>query len=294
MVAAKREAMGLLRQRMSEDLKLRGLAPITSAAYLRYAQRFVDHYGKSPLELGEREVRDFLLHMVRDEGVSASTHVVCLAGIKFLYGVTLKRPLVVSGIPYPKRSHPLPEVLSGSEVGRLLGCLTSIRVRMVATVMYATGLRVTEACHLGPGDIDAQRGFIHVREGKGRRDRQVPMGEKLVGLLREYWRIRRPEGEYLFPGNVVGKPISREAIALALLQAAKAAHIKKRVTPHTLRHCYATHQLERGVNLRSIQAVLGHAQLETTLRYTRVVPEHLTSVKSPFDVLGTPEGAVLR
>lgn len=287
--------MGLLRERMAGDLKLRGLAPITVASYLRYAQRFAEHYApRSPVRLGEREVKDFLLHMIEEKGVSPSTHVVCLAGIKFLYQVTLGRPEVVKGIPYPKRPVPIPDVLSGSEVQRLLGCITSIRMRLVATTMYATGLRVAEACRLRPADIDARRRLIHVHLGKGGRDRQVPMGEKLVGLLREYWRITRPQGEYLFPGDTLGRPISEKSVWLALQGAARAARIRKHVSPHTLRHSYATHQLERGVNLRTLQAVLGHARLETTLRYLRVLPEHVGGLKSPLDVLGTPEGELLR
>ena len=237
--------MGMLRERMAEDLKLRGLAPITVASYLRYAQRFAEHYApRSPLRLGEREVREFLLHMVEEKGVSPSTHVVCLAGIKFLYEVTLRRPEVVKRIPYPKRPISIPDVLSGSEVQRLLGCIMSIRMRLVCTTMYATGLRVAEACHLRPGDIDAQRRLIHVRLGKGGRDRQVPMGEKLLGLLREYWRIARPEGEYLFPGDAPGRPISDQVgLARAAGGVAGGSHPQAR-SPHTLRHCYATHQLE--------------------------------------------------
>jgi site-specific recombinase XerD len=285
----------MLRERMAEDLKLRGLAPITVSSYLRYAQRFAEHYApRSPLRLGEREVKDFLLHMIEEKRVSPSTHVVCLAGLKFLYQVTLRKPEVVERIPYPKRPVTIPDVLSGSEVQRLLGCVTSIRMRLVSTTMYATGLRVAEACRLRPGDIDARRRLIHVHLGKGGRDRQVPMGEKLLGLLREYWRIARPEGEYLFPGDAPGRPISAKSVWLALHRAARTARIRKRVSPHTLRHCYATHQLERGVNLRTLQAVLGHARLETTLRYLRVLPEHVAGLKSPLDVLGTPEGKLLR
>ena len=287
--------MGLLRERMAEDLKLRGLAPITVASYLRYAQRFAEHYApRSPLRLGEREVKGFLMHMIEQRRVSPSTHVVCLAGIKFLYRVTLRKPEVVASIPYPRRPAPLPDVLSGTEVHRLLGCITSIRMRLLCTTIYATGLRVAEACRLRPVDIDARRRLIHVRRGKGGRDRQVPMGEKLLGLLREYWRITRPEGEYVFPGRAPARPISDKAVWFALRAAARAARIRKRVHPHTLRHCYATHQLERGVNLRTLQVVLGHARIETTLRYLRVLPEHVAGLKSPFDVLGTPEGEVLR
>jgi integrase/recombinase XerD len=232
----------MLRERMAEDLKLRGLSPITVASYLRYAQRFAEHYApRSPLRLGEREVRRFLLHLVEEKGVSPSTHAVCLAGIKFLYEVTLERPEVVRRIPYPRRPYSIPDVLSGSEVQRLLGCITPLRTRLVCTTIYATGLRVAEACRLRPGDVDASRGLIHVHRGKGGRDRQVPMGEKLLGLLREYWRIARPEGEYLFPGDVPGQPIRVKSVWLALQRATRAAHSSRgESTSAPFRPCSAT------------------------------------------------------
>jgi len=286
--------MGVLRDRMADDLRLRGLAPITQTSYLRYAQRFVDHYGRSPLKLGEREIRDFLLYMVRDQGVAPSTHVVCVASLKFLYGVTLKRPQVVESIPYPKRPLPLPVVLSGSEVQRLLERIESILHRTICTLMYATGLRVTEACTLRPADIDSCRGLLRVRQGKGRKDREVPVGEKLLGVLRDYWRIARPAPPFVFPSEVQGKPISRVAVHTAMRKAARAAGIRKPVSPHTLRHCYATHLLEMGVDLRVIQVLLGHTRVETTMRYLHVARERLMTIKSPFDVLGTPEAEVLR
>ncbi len=285
--------MGRLRDQMERDLKLRGFSPITVTSYLRYSQRFVDYYGVSPLKLGEREVRDFLLHLVDKDGVSPSTHIVCLASLKFLYGVTLNRPEVVSRIAYPKRPVHLPEVLTGSEVERLLGCVTSIRCRLICMLAYGAGLRVSEACSLKVDDIDGRRGLIHVREGKGRRDRQVPAGEKLLSALREYWKIRRPEGVYLFPGANPEKPISRTAVNCALREAVRAARIRKRVSPHTLRHCYATHLLELGVDLPTIQALLGHARMDTTLHYTHVA-HRLRSLKPPLDVLGTPEAEPLR
>jgi site-specific recombinase XerD len=200
----------------------------------------------------------------------------------------------VARIPFPKVPDRLPQVLSGSEVQRLLSCITSIRCRVLCTLIYATGLRVSEACNLKPTDIDTRRGLVHVRQGKGNRDRQVPVGEKLVRLLREYWRLTRPEGPYLFPGNVTGRPLTRVSVHRAMREAAKAARLRKRASPHMLRHSFATHLLELGVNLRSIQMRLGHRDIETTLRYLRVVPEHVGAIKSPFDVLGTPEGEVLR
>src|SRR5262245_26388750 len=153
--------MGMLRDKMAEDLKLRGVAPITAATYLRYAQRFVDHHGRSPLKLGEDDVRAFLLHRLKYEGVSTSTQAVCLASLKFLYRVTLKRPEVVERLGFPRRVQRLPEVLTGSEVQRLLGCITSIRHRMICTLCYGAGLRISEACGLRPEDIDSSRRILH-------------------------------------------------------------------------------------------------------------------------------------
>jgi site-specific recombinase XerD len=284
----------MLRDKMAEDLRLRGLAPVTQVTYLRNAQRFVDHYSRSPLKLGERHVRDYLLHLVKEQSVAPATHGVCLASLKFLYAVTLNRPEVVERIPYPRMPLILPDVLSGTEIQMLLGCITAIWHRTLCTLMYATGLRVTEACQLVPSDIDAGRGLLRVRQGKGRKDRDVPIGQRLLALLREYWRVVRPAGPYLFPGEVPGKPVSRVAVHHALSKAAQAAQIRKRVSPHTLRHCYATHMLEMGVDLRVIQVLLGHARIETTMRYLHVARERLAAIKIPFDVLGTPEGEVLR
>jgi integrase/recombinase XerD len=286
--------MGLLRDRMAEDMKLRGFSPITQDSYLRFAQRFVDHYRRSPLVLGEREVRGFLLHLANDKHAASSTQIVCVASLKFLYGVTLKRPHVVESIPYPKRTLTLPVVLSGSEVQRLLDSVAARGHRTICALMYATGLRVTEACNLQPTDIDAGRGLLRVRQGKGRKDREVPISEKLLVVMRDYWRVVRPSGPYVFPGQVADKPVTRETIHYALRKAATIAQIEKRVSPHTLRHCYATHLLEMGTDLRLIQVLLGHARIETTMRYLHVARERLSAIKSPFDVLGTPEGEVLR
>jgi site-specific recombinase XerD len=281
-----------IRDRMVEDLTLRGLSPNTIESYVMQAQMFCDYYGKSPLKLGEEEVRAYLLR--RLERVSASTAKVSLAGLKFLYRVTLKRPEVVANIPFPKGPQRLPEILTGSEVASWLDLVTPLKHRMIGTLMYAMGLRITEARTLRAEHIDSGLGVLHVRQGKGRRDRDLPLHPKLLDKLREYWRIARPPRRgYLFPGDE-GHPISPEACNRALKRAARKAGIRKRVSAHTLRHCYATHTLQLGANPVTIQKLLGHASIVTTLRYLRMVPEHLARVKNPFELLGTQEADILR
>lgn len=287
--------MGMLRERMLADLKLRNSAEITQSCYLRCAQHFADHFGRSPMKLGEPEVREFLLHLVNDRQASPATQRMYVASIKFLYRVTLRRPEEVERIPFPKVPLRLPEILAGSEVERLLGCITSIEHRAICSVAYATGLRISEALALKPADIDSVRGLIHVREGKGRKAREVMLGKKLLELLREYWRITRPQGEWLFPSPVrADKPINVRSVRYALYRAVKAARLKRRVTPHLLRHTFATHMLETGADVRLIQFLLGHSSLRSTQRYTRLRGEYLRRIKSPFDLLGKPEGQILR
>lgn len=287
--------MGMLHDTMLEDLQLRNRAENTQSCYLRCAQHFADHFGCSPMKLGESEIREFLLHLVNEKQASPATHRMYVASIKFLYEVTLRRPEEVARIPYPKVPRRLPDILAGSEVERLLGCITSLKHRAICTVAYAAGLRITEVLTLRPADIDSARGLIHVREGKGKKAREVMLSEKLLELLRKYWRIARPQGEWLFPSPVLpDKPINVRSVRNALYQAVEAAHLKRKVTPHLLRHTFATHLLELGADMRLIQLLLGHSDCRTTERYARVRAEYLRRVKSPFDLLGKPEGQVLR
>lgn len=287
--------MGMLRDKMEGDLTLKGFAANTQRCYLRCARHFAEHYHRSPALLGEREIKDFLLHLVKDKGASPATHRMYVASLKFLYLVTLNRPEAVERIPFPKVPRRLPDILTGSEAQRLISCITSIKYRTMAAVGYGAGLRITEVCGLRPQDIDSGRGLIHVREGKGRKDREVMLAEKLLGMLREYWRVVRPQGEWLFPSNASPlRPVNARTLREALYQAAKAARITKKVTPHLLRHTFATHLLELGNDMAVIQLLLGHASLRTTRRYTRVRAEFLRRVKSPLDVVGTPEGEPLR
>jgi site-specific recombinase XerD len=201
---------------------------------------------------------------------------------------------VVATVPFPKVPRPLPEILTGSEVERVLSCITSIKYRTVAAVSYGAGLRLDEALRLRPGDIDATRGVILVREGKGRKARQIMLGQRLLSMLREYWRVTRPQGEWLFTAEKdPARRASPRSVREALHKATRAARIRKRVTPHTLRHSFATHLLELGNELEAIQLLLGHSSMRTTLHYTRIRAEFLRRMKSPLDVVGTSEGELL-
>jgi len=278
--------MGALRERMAVDLRLRGLSPVTQRMYLRCAERFVGYHRRSPRMLGESEVRAFLDHLVQEKRVSRSTHRVYVAAIHFLYRVTLDRPGVVRRIPFPRQvSERLPEILSPAEVERLLGAVSRPKHRALLMVAYGAGLRVSELCALMPTDIDSQRMLIRVRAGKGGKDRYVMLSPRLLAALREYWRLRPPSGPYLFPSPRPDKALSRMAIFRVVRQAARRAGLRKRVNPHMLRHCFATHLHEAGTDIRVIQVLLGHRSIRTTARYVMVSREHVGTVASPLDAL---------
>jgi len=276
--------MGQLRQKMIEDLQLRRYAPSTSEQYVACARSFVAYHMRPPTELDERDVRRFLLHLVLERKVGAATQKMHVAGIKFLYEHTLGRPEVVAGIPWPKVRQKLPDILSGTEVDKLLESLESTTYRAIVMTAYAVGLRVSEVCRLETGDIDPKRKVIHIRHGKGGRDRYVPLPERVHFTLREYWKAERPKGPQLFPGREAGRCVSHAAVRANLKAAAEKARITKRVTPHVMRHSFATHLLELGTDIRVIQMLLGHRSIRTTLRYTRVTVRLIAGTTSPIDV----------
>lgn len=284
--------MGQLRHRMEEDLRLRCYRPGTREEYLRCARHFAAHFGRSPTGMGESEVRAFLLHLL-EAGKHPSVLKMHVAALKFLYGVTLSRPEEVVRLPWPKVRRPLPDILSGSEVGRLLAAVTSRKYRMVLTAAYGAGLRVSEACSLSVTDIDSARRLVHIRDGKRGRDRYVMLPERLLAALREYWRAERLTGLRLFPGRGPGRCVSPEAVRDALRKAVAACGLTKRVTVHSLRHAFATHLLEDGTDLRTIQELLGHNSIRTTVGYLHVSAARIARTRSPLDLLGTPAGAVL-
>jgi len=279
--------MGQLRDRMLADLQLRFYRPGTQQAYLACARRYAAYYMVSPARLGAEDARAYLVHLVQEKKASAATLKMNVAALKFLYTHTLGRPEVVAAIPWPRVRSTLPVILSGTEVEAFLAAVRVLKYRAIAMTMYGTGLRVQETCRLGVGDIDSRRGLIHVRDGKRGRDRYVMLAERLLLVLREYWRATRPEGSYLFSGTRADRPIEPESVRRAIREAAAAAGLVKRVTPHILRHSFATHLLEGGTDLRVIQVLLGHGSIRTTTRYTRVSAAHVGRTTSPLDVLGT-------
>jgi len=205
--------MGKLHDQMSEDLVLKAYSPHTQRAYLRCARHFAKHYMRSPEEMGAQEVRDFLLHLVRDRKASPATLDMYVNALKFLYNITLKRPDAVEGISHPKRPKTLPVILSPEEVLRIFAAIRSVKHKAIIATAYAAGLRISEVCGLRLADIDSQRKRIHVRSGKGKKDRYVMLGESLLDLLRQYYQKARPQGEYLFPGYNPQRPICTTAVS---------------------------------------------------------------------------------
>jgi len=279
--------MGKLRDQMIEDLQLRNYARRTCKEYVTCAQAFVAYHRRPPQQMGEREVRQFLMYLLEQKKAGPATRKMHVAGIKFLYEVTLRRPEVVAAIPWPKVAHNVPEILSGSEVAGLLDAIDSIKHRGIVMTAYGAGLRISEVCALKVTDIDSKRMLIRVL-GKGGHERYVLLPERVLFILRRYWVAERPTGDWLFPGLQKGCPISAASVRFHLHAAADKTGLRKRVTPHVLRHSFATHLLELGTDVRIIQMLLGHRSIRTTVRYTRVTNRLVAATRSPIDVLGTP------
>ena len=286
--------MGEIRDRMTADLTIGGYSDGTREVYLNYARQYVRHFGRSPAEMGADEVRAFLLHLVVERKLARETVRIARASLKFLYAVTLRRPVEVDWIPVPRHEKRLPEVLSGSEVAALLGAVRSPTYRTVVETMYAGGLRIAEACALRVQDVDAKRGVLRVL-GKGNRERVTVLSTRLLEHLREYWREKRPgRGEdWLFPGRNRRHYLSPGSVRKVFNKATGRAGLGRKVTPHALRHSFATHLIELGVDVTVVQALLGHASLKTTEIYIHVSTEQILRTRSPFDLLGTVEARVL-
>jgi len=278
--------MTLLKQRMLDDLCIRNYSPSTVECYTRSVAEFAKHFNRSPENLGPEEIRQWQLHLLNKKRVKLSTYIQAVCGLRFFYRNTLNRKIEIDRIPLPRYEQKLPLILSKDDVKALLEAPKNLGHRAILATMYGTGLRVSEAVNLKVCDLDRDRKVIWVRRGKGHKDRQVMFPDQLREVLVAYWRWRRPK-EWLFPGGKPGCPITRETVFETCRKAARRAGIDKPVHPHSLRHAFATHLLDDGVNLVVIQKLLGHANLKTTARYLHVSETALRSTRSPLDMLGS-------
>jgi integrase/recombinase XerD len=278
--------MTLLRQRMLEDLRIRNYAPSTVRCYVRAVAEFAKHFKKSPEQLGSEEIRSWQLFLLNERRVKLSTYIQAVCALRFLYQNTLHRKIEIDRIPLPRYEKKLPVILSKTEVKALLEAPRNLKHRAMLATMYGAGLRVSEVANLKVSDLDRERRVIWVRGGKGHKDRQVMLAEPLREVLVAYWRWKRPT-DWLFPGKNPGCPIDRGSIFEACKKAARQAGIAKPAHPHSLRHAFATHLLDDGVNLLVIQTLLGHAHLKTTARYLHLSDSVVRSTRSPLEMLGS-------
>lgn len=280
--------MTRLRQMMLEELQRRNYSEITTRKYLRVVSDFAKHFGKSPDKLGPNELRTYQAYLLRERKLTPGTAVNCVAALRFFFVKTLKRHQFREFLPYPKDRRRLPIVLSREEVSRLINAAGNLFRRTLLMTLYGTGMRRAELARLKVSDIDSQRMIIRVVAGKGGKDRDLPLSPALLETLREYARWRKPK-LYMFPtrtlSQTLDQPISDKTVWIACSEAARRAGISKRVTPHTLRHSWATHLLEAGTDLRTIQVLLGHGDLETTAQYLHLSQQHLQTVVNPLDGL---------
>jgi site-specific recombinase XerD len=276
--------MGVFRDAMEQALALRGMAPKTCSAYLSWVRRLVRFCRVVPDQLTTEHVRAFLLHLTQERKLSFSTFNQALNAARFFFIEVLKRPFVVEGFRYQKPPRRLPVVMNDDEVSRLLAAAASLRDRALLETGYATGMRVGEVTRLLITDLDSGRMAIRVDQGKGRKDRYVMLSQSLLETLRAYWRESKPK-VFLFPGLGGKKPLCISAAQKAFDRARLQAGIKKPVSFHTLRHSFATHLIESGTSVRTIQALLGHRSLQTTERYTHLAQNYLHQTKSPLDRL---------
>jgi site-specific recombinase XerD len=279
-----------LRQRMIDEMTLRGMSPRTHESYLGAVFGLAKYYRRPPDQLTIEEVRGYLLHLERERKVSWSTLNAAASGLRFFYFKTLKWEPTAMEIPPRKTPQRLPEVLSREEVDRLLSAVDNVKHQTALMTAYASGLRLSELVHLRVGDLDSSRMAIRVVQGKGRKDRYTLLSPSLLDRLRRYWK-QYPSKAYLFFGASSDKPLHDSSLQRAYTRAKEKAGIRKGGGLHTLRHCFATHLLEAGVDLRTIQILLGHADLSTTSRYLLIRRDQLQTYASKFDLLVVPPKA---
>jgi integrase/recombinase XerD len=278
-----------LRKQVLDELERRNYSQATAQAYVSAIRRFAEYFHRSPDRLGPEHVRQYQLHLVQECKLHPKTVRVQIAALRFLFLKTLKRRYHRDDLPMPKSPrHNLPTVLSREEVAKLIDSASNTRHRAILMTLYSTGMRRAELCRLRPEDIDKQRMVIHIRQGKGGKDRDVPLSPKLLDQLRAHYRSLKRKTGWLFPSiqaRRLNQPITAKAVWHACRQATRRAGITKAVHPHTLRHSYATHLLEAGADLCTIQVLLGHAEVRDTALYVHLSTRHLTAVANPLDTL---------
>jgi integrase/recombinase XerD len=282
--------MTALRKRMLEELQRRNYSKETIRLYLFTVKDFSRHFKKRPDELNEAQMREYQLYLLNDRKLSPQSVAGRITALRFFFLKVLRRPYRELDLVYPKLPERLPTVLSEEEVTKLIESACSSYHRVILTTLYATGMRRSELARLKIQDVDSHRMVIHIRQGKGGRDRDVTLSPRLLEVLRAYWEWRKPK-VYLFPSLLrrrVEQPIHSKTIWYAVREAARRAGIQKKITPHTLRHSWATHLLERGTDLKTIQVLLGHVDLETTTLYLHLSQRHLQAVVNPVDTLPIP------
>ena len=278
--------MTQLRKLMLEELQRRNYSKTTVNAYVRMVEAFARHFHRSPDQLGPEEIRAYQVYLLTDRKMGARTVGHHTAALRFFFCKTLKRNYPIEEVPYPKAGRRLPIILTQEEAIRLIDSASNLFHRAMLMTLYSTGMRRAELCHLKVEDIDSTRMIIHIRHGKRNRDRDVPLSPKLLETLREYWCWMKPK-TYLFPGTKNGwradKPITPKVLWEACREAAQAAGITKNVRPHLLRHSFATHQVESGADLPTVQLLLGHSDLKATSIYLHLSERHLKAAGTPID-----------
>jgi site-specific recombinase XerD len=273
---------------MLEEMQIRNFSENTQESYLMQVSLFARHFRRSPEGLGPVNIRTYQLYLTNEKKLAPGSIHIATSALRFLYAVTLKRPWDVEEVlPLPKAPQTLPVILSPEEVLHFLGSVPRLKGRTVLTVCYAAGLRISEAIALKPTDIDSKRMTVRVEQGKGQKDRYVMLSERLLVILRDWYRAARPT-PWLFPGVIPGSHVTREGINDACKLGLKCSGLTKPVTPHSLRHAFATHSLEYGTDLRTIQLLMGHRSLSTTAKYLRLATSKVCATRSPLDLLPHP------
>jgi site-specific recombinase XerD len=280
----KEVAMGEFRERMERDLRIRGYSRWTIDCYLDRVKDYVRYYMRPPDELTLEDIYDYQFHLTAERQVSWAFFNQTVCALRFFYRTSLQKDWDVQAIPYQKTGRRLPIVLSREEVARLLDGVENLKHRALLTTGYACGLRVSEAVHLHVHDIDSQRMTVRVEQGKGRKDRYVMLSPALLTLLRDYWKEYRPKS-WLFPGEDPEQPLSSATAQQVFRKAREQAGLRKPASFHSLRHCFATHLLEDGTDIRTVQVLLGHRSVTTTQKYTHVSENYLHETKSPLESL---------